>query len=190
MASTAGWARHVLGMNMKLAAIAANRGGWFDRMDAITAGYSDDQIGIRVRDGQWVRLCQGAYAEPGADDESRTGWDRAIWRHVRAAKAIYHRLGGRAVVSHQSAVLLHGVEVSDLDLSRVHLTRVAGFGRSSSSVCQHAARPPVVDPVDLDGVRLTPGPRSVVEAIRGASYWVAVAVVDAALRQGSRQPNN
>lgn len=95
-----------------------------------------------------------------------------------------HRLGGRAVVSHQSAVLLHGVEVTDLDLSRVHVTRLAGHGNSRESVCQHAARPPVVDPVEVGRVRVTPGPRSVVEAIRYTSYGVAVSVVDAALRQG------
>jgi len=172
------------GMNMKLAAQAAKRGGWFDRLDAIGAGYTDHEIGQRVKAGRWVRLCRGAYAEPGPEDEGRPKWDRAIWRHVRAAKAVHHRLAGRAVVSHQSALLLHGVEVSDLDLSRVHVTRVAGDGRSRDQVCQHAARPPVLDPVEVEQVRLTSGPRSVVEAIRYTSYPVAVSVVDAALRQG------
>jgi hypothetical protein len=170
-------------MNMKLAAQAAKRGGWFDRLDAIRAGYSDDEIGQRIRAGRWVRLCRGAYAEPGPDDESRPEWERAIWRHVRAAKAVHHRMGGRAVVSHQSALLVHGVEVSDLDLSRVHVTKLVGRGSSGRNVCQHAARPPVLDPVEVDGVRLTSGARSVVEAIRYTSYPVAVSVVDAALRQ-------
>ena len=176
-------------MNMNLAAQAAKRGGWFDRLDAIRAGYSDDEIGQRVRAGRWVRLCRGAYAEPGPDDESRPEWDRATWRHVRAAKAVHHRLDGRAVVSHQSALLLHGVAVSDLDLSRVHVTNLVGRGRSGGKVCQHAARPPVLDPVDVDGVQLTPGARSVVETIRYTSYQVAVSVVDAALRQGAATPD-
>ncbi|WP_132299301.1 type IV toxin-antitoxin system AbiEi family antitoxin domain-containing protein [Kribbella sp. VKM Ac-2568] len=171
-------------MNMKLAATAAKRGGWFDRQDALAAGYTDDEVHARVRDGRWLRLCRGAYAIPGPDDDSRADWDKAIWQHRMTARAIYHRLGGRAIVSHQSALLLHGVEVSDLDLSRVHLTRVDGFGRSNGSVCQHAARPPVPDSVEVDRVRLTPGARSVVETIRGTQYPVAVSVVDAALRQG------
>ncbi|WP_132197335.1 MULTISPECIES: type IV toxin-antitoxin system AbiEi family antitoxin domain-containing protein [Kribbella] len=171
-------------MNMNLAATAAKRGGWFDRRDALAAGYTDDEVHARVRDGRWLRLCRGAYAIPGPDDESRADWDKAIWRHRMMARAIYHRLGGRAVVSHQSALLLHGVEVSDLDLSRVHLTRLDGFGRSGASVCQHAARPPVLDPVEVDRERLTPGARSVVETIRGTPYPVAVSVVDAALRLG------
>jgi hypothetical protein len=171
------------GMNMNLAAKAARRGGWFTRTDAIASGYLDDEIGRRVRAGRWVRLCHGAYAEPGTDDESRTVWERASWRHLRAAKAIYHRLGGRAVVSHQSALLLYGIEVSELDLARVHVTRLTGHGRSSELVCQHAARPPVAEPAEVDRVLVTPGPRSVVEAIRGTPYPVAVSVVDAALRQ-------
>jgi hypothetical protein len=172
------------GMNSKLSAIAARRGGWFDRNDAIDAGYTDDEIGRRVRQGRWIRLCRGAYTEPQPADEARPRWDREREQHALAAKAIYHRLGGRAIVSHQSALLLHGVEVSELDLSRVHVTRVTGFGRSSGSLCQHAARPPVSTPVEIQQVLATPGPRAVVEAIRSTPYWVAVSVVDAALRQG------
>lgn len=176
------------GMNMKLAAVAAKRGGWFARLDAIQAGYTDDDIGKRVRDGRWVRLCRGAYAEPGQDSLPSASWDQAIWRHVRTTKAVYHRLGGRAVVSHQSALLLHGVEVSDLDLRRVHLTRRSGHGKSGETVCQHAARPPVLDPVDVGRVQVTSGSRAVVEAIRFTSYPIAVSVVDAALRENIATP--
>jgi hypothetical protein len=68
------------------------------------------------------------------------------------AKAVYHRLGGRAVLSHQSALLVHGVEISDVDLSCVHITRLSGCGRRGESVRQHASRPPVTDPVEVDGV--------------------------------------
>jgi very-short-patch-repair endonuclease len=175
-------------MNMNLAVMAARRGGWFARLDAIQAGYTDDEIGRRVREGRWVRLCRGAYAEPGPDDQTRADWEQAIWRHVRTAKAVYHRLGGRAVVSHQSALLLHGIEVSDLDLGRVHLTRRSGHGKSGKTVCQHAARPPVLDPVDVERVQATPGPRAVVEAIRFTPFPIAVSVVDAALRKNLVTP--
>ncbi len=109
-------------------------------------------------------------------------WDRAVWLHVRTAKAVYHRLGGRAVISHQSASLMYGVRVSELDLRRVHLTRTVGSGRSSATVCQHAARPAVDAVVELEGVRLTVGARAVVETVRGTGYPIAVAVVDQALR--------
>ncbi len=172
------------GMNKKLAMTAARRGGWFDRADSLAAGYTDKEIRSRIKSGQWVRLCRGAYAEVGPDDKSLTEWDRERRRHLRTAKAIYHRLGGRAVLSHQSALVLRGLEVGGLDLSRVHLTRLAGHSRADASAYQHAARPKVDRPVEVDGALATPGPRSVVEAIRYTSYPVAVSVVDEALREG------
>jgi hypothetical protein len=104
------------GMNTKLDLVAAGRGGWFDRRDALAAGYSDSDIRRQVATGRWVRLTRGAYARMGPDVEELAVWDRAAWLHLRTAKAVYCRLGGRAVVSHQSALLLHGVRVSGLDL--------------------------------------------------------------------------
>ncbi|NEA30088.1 type IV toxin-antitoxin system AbiEi family antitoxin domain-containing protein [Streptomyces sp. SID13031] len=175
-------------MNRNLATTAAERGGWFERADAHAAGYDDNDLRARVRAGRWVRLCRGAYAELREDHQSRPEWDQARWLHLRAAKAFYHRLGGRAVVSHQSAALLHGIEVTDLDLGRVHLTRLSGLGRSGTAVCQHAPRPPVLESVVLGGVRLTPAPRAVVEAILLTTYPVAVSVVDEALRRGLATP--
>jgi hypothetical protein len=176
------------GMNLKLGTVAAKRGGWFARGDVLAAGYSDDDIHLRIRDGSWVRLFRGVYAEVGADHDLLAPWDRAIWRHVRTAKAAYRQADGRAVLSHQSALLLHGVQIGDLDLSRVHLTNLARLGRSTSWMCQHAPRPPVLDPVEVEGVKLTPAPRSVVEAIRSTSYPVAVSVVDEALRREITTP--
>ena len=170
------------GMNTKLMLTATTRGDWFTRADACAAGYSDADINKRVTSGRWVRLTRGAYAEPGPDVASMAAWDRAVWLHQRAAKAVYHRLGGRAVVSHQSALLLYGVRVSELDLRRVHVTRTSGAGRSGPTVSQHAARPPVDESVELDGVRLTRGARAVVEAVRATSYPVAVSAVDQAVR--------
>lgn len=172
-----------MGVNTKLQVAAAERGGWFSRRDALAAGYSDADIRRRVTTGRWVRLTRGAYAQPGPETDAMAVWDRAVWLHLRTAKAVYVRLGGRAVVSHQSALLLHGVRISELDLRRVHVTRLAGAGRSDLNLCQHAARPLVVESVELDGVRLTTGARAVVEAIRATSFPVAVSVVDQALRR-------
>jgi putative AbiEi antitoxin of type IV toxin-antitoxin system len=171
------------GMNTKLMLIAASRGDWFTRADACAAGYTDADIHRRVTAGRWIRLTRGAYAQPGSEVASMAEWDREAWLHQRAAKAVYQRLAGRAVVSHQSALVMYGVRVSELDLRRVHVTRVSGLGRSGSTVCQHAARPPVGEPVEQDGVLLTPGARAVVEAVRATSYAVAVSVVDQALRR-------
>ncbi|HEY0694914.1 MAG TPA: type IV toxin-antitoxin system AbiEi family antitoxin domain-containing protein [Kribbella sp.] len=90
------------GVNTRLAATAARRGGWFGRRDAIEAGYSDVEIRAQLQQGRWIRLCRGAYAALDPDEGESPSWERAIRRHVRTAKAVYHRLGGRAVLSHQS----------------------------------------------------------------------------------------
>lgn len=176
------------GVNRKLATTAAERGGWFDREDILAAGYTDNDIRTRLRAGSWVRLYRASYAELPAGHEAWTEWERARWLHGRTAKAVYHRLGGRAVLSHQSALVLHGIEVSDLDLTQVHLTRRSGLGRSRGSVCQHAPRPPVPEPVEVEGIQLTAGSRAVVETIRHTPYPIAVSVVDEALRKGLATP--
>ncbi|MBB5836343.1 type IV toxin-antitoxin system AbiEi family antitoxin domain-containing protein [Kribbella italica] len=170
-------------MNGRLAVVAAARGGWFGRSDAIEAGYSDAEIAQRVRAGRWTRLCRGAYAEADAGVWSMPPWEREAWMHTRVAKAYFRRLNGRAVISHQSALVLHGLEISDLDLRRVHLTNLSGPGRSGRRVCQHVAEPPISAVVSIGEVQLTSGPRAVIETIHSTSYPVAVSVVDAALRE-------
>ncbi|WP_130384283.1 type IV toxin-antitoxin system AbiEi family antitoxin domain-containing protein [Kribbella sp. VKM Ac-2569] len=169
-------------MNLRLEVAAAGRGGWFSRRDAIVAGYSDADLRRHVGSGRWVRITRGAYAERGPAVEAMPLWEQAVWLHVRTARAVYHRLHARAVVSHQSALLLHGVRVSELDLRRVHVTRLLGAGRSDGAVCQHAARPAVDVVCEMDGVRTTHAARAVVETVRATSYPVAVSVVDQALR--------
>lgn len=171
-----------LGMDFRLEVVASGRGGWFSRRDAIVAGCSDADLRRQVASGQWVRLTRGAYAERGPDVEAMPPWEQTVWLHVRTARAVCHRLRGRAVVSHQSALLLHGVRVSELDLRRVHVTRLLGAGRSDGAVCQHAAQPPVDAVCELDGVRTTEAARAVVETVLATGYPVAVSVVDQALR--------
>lgn len=171
-----------LGMNVELEMVAAERGGWFSRRDAIVAGYSDADLRRCVASGEWMRVTRGAYAARCPALEAMPPWEQAAWVHERTARAIYHRLRGRAVVSHQSALLLHGVRVAELDLHRVHVTRMSGSGRSDRAVCQHAARPVVQVICELDGVRTTAPARAVVETVRSASVPVAVSVVDQVLR--------
>jgi Transcriptional regulator, AbiEi antitoxin len=171
-----------LGVNLELEIIAAERGGWFSRRDAIAAGYSDADLRRYVASGLWMRITHGAYAARGAALEALPSWEQAAWLHVRTARAVYHRLGGRAVVSHQSALLLHGVRVSELDLRRIHVTRMHGSGRSDAAVRQHAAQPSVDTACEMDGVRTTFPARAVVETVRATSYPVGVSVVDQALR--------
>jgi hypothetical protein len=56
------------GVNTKLAATAARRGGCFGRRHAIEAGYSDVEIRAHLQQGRWTRLCRGAYAALDPDE--------------------------------------------------------------------------------------------------------------------------
>jgi len=109
-------------------------------------------------------------------------WDRERDHHVRVALAIQHRLGGRAVISHQSAVVAYGLPTWGLDLSKVHVTRLAGKGRSDDEVVQHAGRLARAD-LAPPHQRLTTVARSVVDAARICGYEAAVVIADAALNR-------
>ena len=54
-------------MNLTLELLAAGRGGWFSRQDAIVAGYTDADLRREVSTGRWVRLTRGGYAIAGPD---------------------------------------------------------------------------------------------------------------------------
>jgi very-short-patch-repair endonuclease len=175
--------RHVPGVNNKLRNVAGRRGGWFSRQEAIACGYTDSEIRQRVLEGRWIRLCRGAYAEKAAGDEKKPKWERDRLHHVRVAQAIQNRLDGRVAISHQSATAAYGLPTWGLDLSKVHITRLSGHGRSDRDVVQHAGRLADEDLVATPGGLVTSVARSVSDAARLASYESAVAIVDAALQR-------
>jgi hypothetical protein len=65
-----------------------------------------------------VPIRRGAYVR-------RTVWDAMtpVQRHFAKINAVVQSLEAPAVVSHQSAVGVHGLPTWDLDLSLVHVTR-------------------------------------------------------------------
>lgn len=175
-------------MNPRLTVVAEERGGWFTRRDALACGYTDAQIRRRVRDKRWHRLCRGAFVEPAPGEASRPEWDRVLRRHQLTAQAVYHRLGGRAVLSHQSAVALHGLPVWGLDLDRVQLTRLSGCARADKEVQQHRLALDPAEIVERSGVRVTSVTRSVLDTACLCEYQAAVSVIDAALNRQLTTP--
>lgn len=164
--------------------IAAGRGGWFTRPDALAAGYSEGELRQRVDRGQWLRLSFNSYVEPGAWPEDEPPWERAIRLHTLAVRMANERLGD-VVVSHQSAVMLHGLPVWGTDLSRAHFTRLAsGRARSSRTVRVHRRTTPVDEVVELGGLKVSTIERAIVETTCTTSYEVGVVLADAALRMG------
>lgn len=98
--------------------------GIFSAADAATHGLDGHALGRLVRDGRCLRLTRGWYAVTPAEQPS------AAARHALTATALGRAYAGRAVVSHHSAVLLHGLPTYAVDLDTVHLT---GLPRQSGA---------------------------------------------------------
>ncbi|MER7249732.1 hypothetical protein [Kribbella sp. NPDC000426] len=90
---------------------------------------------------------------------------------------------GSAVVSHYSALILHGIPVWRADLAEVQLTRTSGRGEVKAGVRHHQGRLIAADVTRVDGLAVTSVPRAVVETASTTSFEAAVISVDAALRR-------
>jgi hypothetical protein len=171
-------------MNPRLKAIAATQGGVVSRAQAMSAGYTREQIGRRLTDGRWERLRYGQYAEC-SDLGDLPAWERHLVRHRRLVHAAMNSMRpGSAVVSHHSALVMHGVPVWEADLSEVQLTRTAG-GRSGprTGVRHHRSRLGPSDVTTVAGLAVTALTRAVVEVAAVSSFAAAVVSADAAFRK-------
>jgi hypothetical protein len=88
------------------------------RREALAHGYSVEEIERLCREGTWIRVRRGAYA------------DASMWRvmspqdrHRVIVHAVVRVLDRPAVVSHVSACVLLNLPTWGYDLSRVHVTR-------------------------------------------------------------------
>jgi hypothetical protein len=111
---------------MRLTDVA--RHGVVSTADARALGIGTDQLRRLAREGALLRLVRGWYAVAPDDgqpppwlDQDRFVADRNLHR-LRTA-ALLRSFEGRAVASHQSAVLLHSGRLWRSDLSTVHLSR-------------------------------------------------------------------
>ena len=172
------------GVNKRLSKVTDKRGGWFTRSDALEAGYSDSEIRLRLRKGQWTRLCRNAYAEPDLWQEGDSLWERTRRLHGLMARVLIERVSGEVAISHQSATLLHGLPSWGVDLDRVQLTRMTGRARSDRASQIHRSPLRADDVVEAQGLRLTNPARAIVETTCTSSYEVGVVLCDAALREG------
>lgn len=163
--------------------LTANRGGWFTRADAIEAGYSDSELRRRLRTGQWSRLSRDVYVEPAGWPPGEPPWDRELRLHVLRIRAVIDRMGGEAVVSHQSAAVLHRLPGWDLDLTKVQVSRARGRQRSDGIADVHRTRFEPGELTVVDGLRVVSAARAIVESACVSSYEVGVVLADAALRQ-------
>lgn len=151
------------------------------RRDAIARGYTDAELYRAKRQGELVSVGQGAYAHA----ERYRHLDGA-GRHRLAIHASVARMMNRAVISHVSAAVLHGLDVWGLDLSKVHVTLRQGSGGTTLSRRVLHAGPVEADDVTVvDGMEVTTPARTVVDIACTAGFEEAVVVGDHALRAGT-----
>lgn len=107
-------------------ALAFDQAGYFTAAQALHLGYSYQTQKYHADHGNWIRVERGLYRMPewpSTTDDAYVRW--SLWSE------------GRAVVSHESALSVHGL--SDLDPSRLHLTVDRSFHRRDAAVVLHVA---------------------------------------------------
>jgi hypothetical protein len=83
----------------RLALLANRQGGAFSFAQAIRMGFTRPTISRRLKRGAWRRLTPGVYTFGGTPDSRLL----ALWAAILA-------VGGDAVLTHETAALLHGAE--------------------------------------------------------------------------------
>jgi hypothetical protein len=153
----------------RMAAIAAAQGGAASRRQAHACGVTDAMITHRLRTGRWRRVHPGVYVIAG----SPGGWMTTVWSAYLAA-------GPPAVVSHASALIVHGL--SDQLVARHPVTLTVPHGAHSR------VRGAVVHQIDdalshhlqrlRSGLVVSTPPRAVVEVSTTVGHRQLGEVVD------------
>ncbi len=172
----------------ELKRIAGRQGGVFSRRQARDAGYTPAEVRERLAHGEWERIRYGQYVER-TDWTGIPPWEQRLLRHrllIHAAMNAMHR--GSAVVSHQSALVLHGIPVWQADLEEVQLTRVNARAGLMAGVRHHQARLQPEDVTTVENLPTTSVARALVEIASTATFEAAVISADAVLRRPEVTP--
>jgi hypothetical protein len=153
----------------------------FTRAQAIRAGYSDHEIKAAVASGRWARVRRGSYSIA-PNGSTAFGVDPL---HLLRARHVAARLGSGSVLSHQTAVLLHGLPVWGAPLGNVQVTRVdARSTRVRAGVKSHRRSLTKNEITVVESLPVTTAARALVDLACEAGFEPAVCSMDAALRSG------
>lgn len=133
-------------------------------------GWSDSSISRAIRSGRLLRVRDGQLARPGTVDERL------------AALAATAGIAG-AVISHRSALIMHGLPIVGPRPPVPEVTVAPRRLGSARGMHLHRARLPVQDVTIIDGAYVTGPARTVVDEARHRSTAAAVAAIDAALHR-------
>ncbi len=149
--------------------------------ELLAAGWSAGQIRTRARRGDLLSLGRGVYANGtrAQDLMKMTGGDQLL-RIAAAAAAT----GPDAVVSHQSAAMLHRIDLLGPTYPLVALTRPPQRGwRSRPGIRLHAAALPAGHVTSEVGMLLTTPARTVIDLARSLGFRAGVVAADSALHR-------
>lgn len=165
-----------------LTPIAEANGGYLMRHQLLEIGFSDRTIRHAVRTGRLVRLRHGTYTV----SELHRVRDAAE-RHRVLTRSILDKLEPHVVASHQSAAVLHGLDLYGVDLSKVHVTRLDALrGHTEAGVVFHGGEIDLDRDVETkDGRLVVSKERAVVETSTLASIEAGMVVASALLRSGT-----
>lgn len=173
------WVSHGAGMTRELSPLALSGQDVFLRREAIDLGMSDKMIRSLVRSGEWARVRHGAYV---AGDLWRSADERD--RHLLRVHASARTVRNVAV-SHHSAAVLHGMDLWDVDLGRVHLTRLDhGAGRTEKDVVHHEGLVLDDELTSVGGLTVTSPARAALESALLSGVERGLVTADSALRLG------
>ncbi|MFI6210855.1 hypothetical protein ACIBCD_02600 [Nocardia brasiliensis] len=164
------------GRRDRLWQLATRQRGYFTAADAKAIGYSYQAQQFHKSRGNWVHIDRGIFrfreylALPSQDTDHFVRW--ALWS------------GGRAVVSHTSALTVHDLGIANP--AEIHLSVPPGFRQKHDAVVLHRATLSSGDIEEHEGFLVTTALRAVLEtADAGADQDVVDAAVTELLERGA-----
>lgn len=159
----------------------AEEHGVFLTQEAKGLGYDDRSIARAVRGKLWQRVRRGAFVPM----ETWLAADE-VGKHRIRARAVWRTHQGRVALSHVTAAIEHGMDIWDVDLHRVHVTRLdGGAGRIERDVVHHEGRIlSEVELVERNDLLVTSPVRAALEAATLCSTEAGLVTVDSGLHQG------
>lgn len=158
-------------LRRKLHRLAAQQHGYFTANQALKIGYSYQAQKHHVDYGNWLRVDRGLFRIPdwpAHEHDHLVRW--TLWS------------GGVAVVSHATALSVHGL--GDVDPAVVHLSVPRHFRRPATGLVLHRPLPPTQHIQERDGYRVTTPGRALAECAeaRIEQQWLDTAVAEALAR--------
>lgn len=157
----------------------------FRRPDALQRGATDRELQRMCNTGRWRRLRPGSFTDS-------TEYDAldAVAQHRMRAESALRAASADAVLSHQSAAVVHGLDLWHTPLRAVHLTRDRRTGGSRSALRHvHSAGLDRSEVVEVAGRRVTSLARTVVDLARTLPFEQALVAGDHALHGTALTPD-